>query len=55
MANTERSTSNTRTENKSTSNNTYGEEDVDKIDLLLARTTILQDKISIGSINKMEK
>ena len=49
-----------KTENKSTSNinnsnNTYDEKDIDKINLLLGKARILQDKITLGSINKKEK
>ena len=55
-----KNTSPTTKENKSTSNinnsnKTYDEKDIDKINLLLAKARILQDKISLGSIKKKEK
>ena len=51
---------NSKTENKSTSKinnsiNTYDEKDVDKINMLLAKARVLQEKISLGNINKKEK
>ena len=51
---------NSKTENESVSkinnsNDTYNEKDVDKINLLLSKARIIQDKITLGTINQKEK
>ena len=58
--NLHKSTSSSTKENKNTSNikntnNTYNEKDVDKINLLLSKARIIQEKISLGTINQKEK
>ena len=48
-------TFNSKTENKNTSNSTYDGKDMDKINSILAKSKILQSKVSLGSISKKEK